>query len=66
MAVMVRPPSYAYLVALLDECSNDLGAEINLRYVGLLEYPDNRKKYEQDMKIVWAARRAVNGAENAQ
>ncbi len=40
------------LLALIEEAANDMEAEINHRYNGVLNYPSMQSRYERDMDIV--------------
>lgn len=54
----------AGLEPLLQRCADELQAEINARYMGLLEYPSNQRKYKLDMEAVNNTRAALKESGN--
>lgn len=54
----------AYIVQLeaaLKECADDLESELNGRFMGTLDYPSQRHRYERDMASAVKARRLLEG-----
>lgn len=47
------------LQAVLKECSDDLAAELNVRYHKTLDYPSQRRAYDRDMVPVIEARKLL-------
>jgi len=54
--------SHPLLIAALQECADDLEADIKDRYESLLNYPSQVVKFDRDMKPVLAARAALKAA----
>lgn len=51
----------ALLREALKECCDDLEAYINYSYGKTLDYPSQRRKYDNEMAIVLAARALIDG-----